>query len=168
MAAEEGVVRVSRREQTIACQVQGRATMRHSPALRQFVRQSVATGPIELRLDLRQCTYMDSTFLGTLVVLKRAIDGRGRLTLVSPSSQCQALLKQTGLDQLLAIGMAEDEPPQSEWTELTSEPDEDGFHHGIVEAHQHLATLPGPAGEAFRDVAAELTKAWEQRQTARA
>jgi len=43
----------------------------HGMALRGYAEQAFAAGATGLRIDLRHCTYMDSTFLGTLLFLKR-------------------------------------------------------------------------------------------------
>src|SRR5262249_25671159 len=102
--------------------------------------------------DLRHCTHMDSTFIGTLLQLKRTAekDGRARFTLLSPSTPCGQLLLQMGLLRVFTIlSIEEDAGP---WTELCQEEDVAAFQGNAVEAHQELATLEGPVGETFRRV----------------
>jgi hypothetical protein len=46
-----------------------------------------------------------------------------------------------------------EEPAADTWTELTGgTEDVPAFQHNVVQAHQELAGLPGPSGEAFRAV----------------
>jgi anti-anti-sigma factor len=153
MVTPQGLVRVHWQEQTVTFQVEGRATMVQSQPLRRFAEQCLADGARCFRIDLRHCSHMDSTFLGTLLCLKRSIDGRGRgeLTLVSPSELCRRILEQMGLDGVFPTATAEE--PAAEGAELPSDlQDACGFKRNVLQAHQELASLPGPAGEPFRAV----------------
>jgi len=140
--------------------VEGRATMTQSLPLRRFAEQRLAAGANAFRVDLSDFTYMDSTFLGTLLFLKGALDrrGQGDFALVAPSPLCCRLLQQMGLDEILpvqAAGPAEALP----WTELAEgTPDVNAFKRTVHQAHQELANLEGPAAEAFRAVMRCLDK----------
>lgn len=169
MVQTEEVLRVRQQGQVIGCQVKGRGTMRQSPALRQLVEQTLAAGPVVLHVDLRQCTYMDSTFVGTLILFKRAIARRGgQFALVAPSSECCQLLQKMGMQGLFPTITGEDLPTAGFERELEAEPDDYTFHRNVVEAHQELACLSGPAGEIFREVAQQLAEAWESEKRRRA
>lgn len=163
------VLRVQRQGRTVVGQVIGRATMRQCPAFRQYVEDCLADGPKVVQLELRDCTYMDSTFLGTLVFLKRAVDRQGgsRLVLVSPSAECDRLLQQMKLNDVLPIAQTGPAEPSERWTDLGSETDGFAFQQGVVEAHQQLAELSGPAGDTFRSLAKELTDEWKALQRRR-
>ena len=168
MANDGEVLRILRhQDHTLVCQIKGRGSMRQAPAFRRVVEQLLASGAAVLQIDLRYCTYLDSTFLGTLVYFKRAIGQRpaGRFEIVSPSSQCCKLLCQMGLNKVFPIVTAEEPASDSGWTDLTEEQwGGSAFQKTLVEAHQELARLPGAGGQAFRDVAARLTEAWEAEQ----
>ena len=71
MAAQPGRVRVYQHAQAVAFQVEGQATMQHSPAVRRYAEQNLTVGTTALSVDLRRYIHMDSTFLGTLLFLKR-------------------------------------------------------------------------------------------------
>src|SRR5262249_42910507 len=125
----------------------------------------LSEGIAALRVDLRRCTYMDSTFLGTLLFLKRAVDrhGQSEFALVSPSEPCGCLLRQLGLDCFCPI-VTMDEPAADTWTELaTRQDDVDAFRRQVVQAHEELASLKGPAGETFREVVRCLNKDREKK-----
>ena len=157
MSSGEGSLYLRRLGQTITCHVVGQATLRQSPALRRHVEQCRATGPMTVHIDLHECTYMDSTFLGTLLMFKRR---HGQFALVAPSPECICLLRQMGLGSVFCV-LAEGPPPDETGELLESESDSDSFKRTIVEAHQELAGLSGAAGAIFQVVAAHLTEDWE-------
>ena len=158
MAAQQGNIRVYQHDQTVTFHVEGQATMRHSPAVRRYVEQNLTAGAPALSVDLRHCIHMDSTFLGTLLFLKRLVERYegGAFTLISPSPQCRQLLRDMGLEKLFAVVDVEELTPDV-WTELKSGAgDPTAFKRNVVQAHQELGRLEGPAGETFRVLATEL------------
>jgi anti-anti-sigma factor len=154
MATQQGLVRVHWQEQTVTFLVEGRVTMVQSQPLRRVAEQSLADGSRHVCIDLRHCTHMDSTFLGTLLFLKRTVDRRdhGDFNLVCPSPQCGAILDQMGLTGVFPLTTA-DELPAAACAELPGDlQDACAFKRNVLQAHQELASLPGPAGDQFRDM----------------
>jgi anti-anti-sigma factor len=154
MAESQGSLRVHRHEQSIIFQVEGRAEMGQGLALRRFAEQALAEGVASLRVDLRSCAHMDSTFIGTLLLLQHALTRRkqGQVVLVAPSPACGRLLEQMGLCDAFPVLTPED-PGDAAWTVLPTDPPSfDVFQRGVIQAHQELACLPGPVGERFRKV----------------
>jgi anti-anti-sigma factor len=158
MSAPQGFIRIRQEQQTVTFRVEGWVTMTHSLPLRRCAEQCLKEGA-SVRVDLRHCQYMDSTFLGTLLFLHRlAVKGRGKFSLVSPSCKCGELFQQVGLQNDFVVADA-DEPDAEDWTILTNEPrDKGAFTSNVVQAHQELASLPGPAGDQFRAVVRSLTR----------
>jgi anti-anti-sigma factor len=154
MAALQGTVRVRRRDQVLTFQVEDCGMMIHGLPVRRRVEQELAAGATAVRVDLSHCTYMDSTFIGTLLCLQRSVTdrGRGTLTLIAPSPQCSRLLNEMGVQQVFRIETAAaDEPGAGSWTELSGpQADVHSFKRNVVQAHQELGKLDGPAGEPFR------------------
>jgi anti-sigma B factor antagonist len=155
MAAPPGTIRLGQRENAVTFQVEGWMTMQQSLAFRRCAQDWLAEGARFIRVDLRCCTFMDSTFVGTLLSLKRAteLEPSGQFFLVSPSTQCQKIIHQMGLDDVIpTTAGAEAEP--SCWTELKLQVENDcAFKCNVVEAHQELASLGGRTGEIFGPVA---------------
>jgi anti-anti-sigma regulatory factor len=160
VADTKGSVRARRDQATVTFQVEGRATMVHSRPLRQFAEQCLEQGARLVRVDLRRCTFMDSTFQGTLLFLKRDIDRREdvEMALLSPSPECRKLLRRMQVYRLFSVIDA-DEPSYGTWTELESEADElkhPQFQRNLVQAHQELGRTSGPDSERFRKLAESM------------
>jgi anti-anti-sigma factor len=163
MAATQGTVRVHQHDHTVIFRVEGRVTMPHSVPLRLFAERCLAEGATQVLVDLRDCAYMDSTFLGTLLSLKKAADRQPRasLLLISPSDGCRRLFAQMGLTGMFPTQVA-DPDPSADWQELSCNPSDVGtLKRNVTEAHEQLANLPGPAGEQFRTVQQCLAQAAE-------
>jgi len=155
----QGTVRVHQQGDTVTFQISGWGRMHQSMPVRRFVDQCLAAGTTMFRVDLRHCTYIDSTFLGTLLLLRRNIQRRPicQFLLVSPSPECCRLFKQMGVEECLPA-VADTEAPAESWTELPCEENVEAFNRNVVQAHQELANLGGPSGKVFEGVARCLTK----------
>jgi anti-anti-sigma factor len=159
MALPQGIVRFHQQEQTITFRVEGRGTMNNSLPLRRCAEHFLASGTKQVRIDLRDCTYMDSTFLGTLLTVRKSLERLGgEMTLLAPSPSCCRILQQMGLGDVL--------PTLSEplaavtWTEVGSETaDVQSLKRNVTQAHEELANLPGEAGEQFKAVVRCLAEA---------
>jgi anti-anti-sigma factor len=152
MAAPQGTVRYHRQDQAVTFRVEGRGTMTQSLPLRHCAERLIAAGASLVRVDLRDCVYMDSTFLGTLLTLKKAVERQaGRFTLVMPSVACARILQQMGVDDVLPAELAELNPA-TEWLDIPAEDDPASFRRNVTQAHEELARLPGQAGEQFKSV----------------
>jgi anti-anti-sigma regulatory factor len=141
--------------------------MDHSLPFRRCAEQALAAGVTSVRLDLGRCTYMDSTFLGTLFILKKAADQKevASLTLTALSPQCHRLLKQMRLVEYYTIQPMEELPAEA-WTELATARGDCGvFRNNVLQAHQELANLEGPAGEPFREVMRCVARDLERQQS---
>jgi len=152
MTALQGTLRVHQGEQTVTFQAEGVLRMPHSQPLRRFAEKAVVDGASAVHVDLRRCTYMDSTFIGTLLCLHKELGkARREFAIVSPSVECRQLFRQMGLDGVLNI--ATREAPPGPWLDLASEIGEvDVCKRNVLQAHRSLADLEGPAAEQFRAV----------------
>ena len=122
-------------DQKLHVQVEGRATLVEGLTLRRFAEERIAAGATAIWVDLCRCTYMDSTFVGTLMVLSREIGRRGgELAAVSPSAQCTRVLYRMGLDDFFPLRPVERD---GGWTRLETSPQDAGaFKEGTFEAHR--------------------------------
>jgi anti-sigma B factor antagonist len=160
MAAPQGIVRVHHDGPTLMIQVEGWGTMVQSLPLRRYVEKALANGTTRLRIDLNLCQYLDSTFLGTLFLLKRMLQrrGGGEITLMGLSCPCKKLFEQMGVENFFSL-VPPSEMPSQEWQELEGVADEThALHRNVVQAHQELASMDGKIGDTFRPVAQCLAR----------
>lgn len=161
MAVPKHTIRVHQSENSAIFGVIGQGTMHQSLPFRRMAECCLSNGVKRLCVDLRDCTHLDSTFLGTLLALRaRAENSAANLILQSPSQACSRILLQAGLSE----HFTQEEAPEcpGPWIELPAGTDDvAGLKRNVIEAHQELAALPGPAGEQFRAVIRCLTQAGE-------
>lgn len=153
MAALDSRIRMAEMGETILVEVAGRATMDTAATLRRRLEPRLQAGQMCVQLDLRQCSYMDSTFQGTLLILsgvQQRVASR-RLELVCPSPECRRLLHENGFDRVLVIVEAA-LPAQCPWTEIELETDRKAaaFQDNVIESHEMIVQLDGPAAERYR------------------
>ena len=148
---------VARRQNVLLLRVIGRGIAHGCPALRLHAEQALTSGVERVRIELAECTHLDSTFIGTLLFLSKhpALRAAGSLELVSPSAECRELLKRMCVARLFAIDESAGDF-ECEWRELSSEFDPNDPHYfkqNVVEAHEALAAVPGPLSECFQAIA---------------
>src|SRR3954463_2228833 len=86
MTTPANVVRFHQEDQTATFKVDGRGTMHQSSSLRRQAEACISGGTLRINIDLRDCTYMDSTFLGTLIFLDKQLrKQQGHFSLIAPS-----------------------------------------------------------------------------------
>jgi anti-anti-sigma regulatory factor len=135
--------------------------MRQSLPVRRLAEQALAAGATTLRVDLHLCTYLDSTFLGTLITLQRAACrlGARRFVLLSPSSNCCRHFHQLGIADVFSTEAADESGLELVWTEVACERDDAcAFNRNVYQAHQELVNLGGPAAQAFGDVVRKMSR----------
>lgn len=86
----------------------GKGSFLNSPAVKEFGESRIKRGEKCLVVDLRDCTGMDSTFMGTLAGLARIITAKeGVLQIAEPGERNSNSLEDLGLDFLMEIDPAE-------------------------------------------------------------
>ena len=137
----------------------GSATFAAAPTLLKFADRILENGACEIDLDLAACSWIDSTFAGTLVSLSKS-GNRGRpvrLRLHNPSKSCLEGLARMNLDKLFSID-ARGAPDRAEW-----EPVEGGdvpkaeLAEIVIRAHEDLGSAD-PGNEKFGRIADALRK----------
>lgn len=156
------VVRVSQHGPKLELQVQGRGNMQQCLAMRKWVEQRIVGGCKSVWIDLSRATHLDSTFVGTLLILNRRLIATGgeRIVLAAPSAMCATVMAQMHVQNQFVI--SNDPPEPRQWqNELRVEANtlsSDGFKRNVADAHRELADLGGPAAEQFRGLADQMAK----------
>ncbi len=136
--------------------IAGRGTMRESPTVRDFLCGAIDDGA-QTMVDLSDCEYLDSTFLGCLIMLhKRGKRGTASFRVVADAAARRRLLETVRLEQILDFA---DSPPEckSDPVELPVTPlQRREFAEHLLETHRKLAELGGPAADTFVAIANRL------------
>ena len=138
--------------------VVGRGSFQNSGCLKAFYLQLLKEEVNRFVVDLENCTYLDSTFLGILLGLglKLKDTGNGHLHILNANSRNLELLKNLGLDRLIQIdgsrvelnGVGEkqlEEMPCPIPTRAEAAPT-------ILEAHENLMEFDSRNIPKFKDV----------------
>jgi len=105
----QNVLNVGYDKNNIYVFIQGEATMLVAGTLKKFVLDIISQianqSDTNIYLILKDCGYMDSTFIGTLVIVeKRCVENLNRHILLSnPSNYCLELFEQMGLLKVFTI-----------------------------------------------------------------
>ena len=140
--------------------VSGSGTLKESPAFKAFVgRYLSGNRSRHVTVDLSDCDYLDSTFMGCLIGLhKLGGEGESRLRFFAEDQRTGRLLSASMLDRYLHIVdhlPAElDDPQPIPDCELGAR--EFGEH--VMQCHQRLAAAGGEDSEAYASIVEQLAK----------
>lgn len=162
MGAACSVIQGCREGDVARLRVTGRAVAHQCPAVRQFAVEAVQTGARRVLVELSECQYGDSTFLGTLLQIRKAAEqcGQTTLCLVSPSPEFLATLQTMGLKRLFLVS-DEALPRDGAWLELCVEQPgtrSTDFKENVVAAHRELAELSETCADRYRLIADEAAR----------
>ena len=156
-----GTLSVGRTPDGYCLRLQGRCTMGESPAAHEFADRTMRDGTGALHVDVSDCTYLDSTFLGSLLDLHRR-HGKARpakMTIVATPEARKRLFEATHLHTV--FNFADSAPgPIDAWVDLpclaTRTPGDVARH--VMECHRRLAEIDGPNQASFAAVAQQLER----------
>lgn len=148
---------------TIVLRLVGRGTMQESPAFRKAA--EVALKNSDLVCDLSQCEYLDSTFLGCLIGVRKQAEQKGRaLNIVADKAAQVRLFSTSSLDKYFDFT---DSPPATsgDWMTIAPESlDVEAISRHVLVCHERLADRGGAEGKAFRRVCDRLSTEIEQHE----
>ena len=156
-----GTLSVGRTPSGYCLRLQGRCTMAESPAAHEFADRTMREAGGALYVDVSDCTYLDSTFLGSLLDLHRR-HGKcnpTKMTLVATPDARKKLFEATHLHKV--FNFADSAPgPIDAWVDLpclaNRAPGEMAKH--VMECHKRLAEVDGPNQASFAAVAQQLER----------
>lgn len=99
------------------------------------------TPPQEIVVDLSECPYMDSTFMGLLVGVNKRLSrlNKHKITIYHPTEEVQTLLEGLGLKNYLNFDFDDDYEMPAEMSPLRK--DNQATADFILRAHEHLMDL---------------------------
>lgn len=87
-----------------------RATLKEANQFKKILQEDIEKKFKKIVIDISQCEFLDSTFLGTLVLAKRSINRiGGELKIVEPASVFKVLLEKTSTLQIFETYKSLDE-----------------------------------------------------------
>ena len=151
-------VEIRRTETGYFLSIVGRGTLHASRTVKEFICNAVEDGA-EVTLDLSACEYLDSTFLGCLVIVQqRGSRADGSFAVHANQLVRHKLLHKAGLQHVLTFV---DDCPEGIGDPVTlqiSDVEQREFCQHLLETHQRLAELGGPTAPKFRAIADQLSK----------
>jgi anti-anti-sigma factor len=101
-------------------------------------------------VDLSQCSYMDSTFIGLLVAMDKKLrkSSGGRLHVLNPTPECREILRQIGLETFLLVEKGTFDVPQ-DMADISSAHERPAAEF-ILGAHEALMDVSEEARQKFR------------------
>ena len=149
---------IGRGSDRLVVRLVGRGTMQESPAFRAAVEPGPHTGVVVF--DATRCEYLDSTFLGCLVGVKKACEQfpECRFVIAATAATRVKLFSSSSLDRYFEFV---DECPEVDGQFVAIdvqklEPEDLGRH--VMRCHERLATMGGRDSAAFKAIADQLAK----------
>ncbi len=144
--------------------VMGQATQRICPTATQLVSDYIAAhgAAITVILDTRGCDWVDSTFAGCLIGLRKRLAGGGKVQLSGCGEACRASLARMKLDAL--IEFVDVEPPTQRETLACVSGDRPTREEIalMLEAHRELAAIDEGNRQVFGPIVAMLEQQLRQ------
>jgi anti-anti-sigma factor len=145
-------------ERAVYVKVAGKGSFQNSPALKEFSKQMLERGYRNFVVDLRGCSVMDSTFMGTLagIALRLREFGNGTLLVRNANERNWDLLRNLGLNNLFEV---ESKASNSTESAVEAKPldanravDRTDQAECMIEAHEALVDADPENLARFKDV----------------
>ena len=145
----------------VMIKVSGRACFQNTGPLNDFFRRMIASGRRTFLIDFRDCTGMDSTFLGVLAgigIELRKPHHQGSLVLCRLGERNLELVINLGLHRILTVDRGEAQPDaggafQSLGADKVNQVQQARM---VLQAHENLVEVDESNREKFQDVIAFL------------
>jgi anti-anti-sigma factor len=96
-----------------------RATLKEAMEFKEVLTHDIAIGNTKIVVDLSDCEFIDSTFLGALVVsLKRVIELGGEIRLIGFHPAVNSMFHLTRLDRVFEVFKTKEDAIKSYKTEI--------------------------------------------------
>jgi anti-anti-sigma regulatory factor len=159
-------VSVGRTRTGYCVRIEGRGTLRESPAVHAFADWMLADPANDLVLDLSACDYVDSTFMGCMAWLQRRFGGPGRqpgrVAFVVPPPTGRRAIETMHLESVL--NLIPSAPPLVGASTVIPAPElspEDLGRH-ILECHRRLVEIDTGNEAIFGPIVARLARDFEK------
>jgi anti-anti-sigma regulatory factor len=144
----------------IVVKILGKASFLNSSPIKELFDQLVAQGKSRFIIDFKECSGMDSTFLGILAGLGISMirkEPKGSVVLCRLGSRNLELIENLGLHRLLMVDKGEQESELSHNQDLEAVGDQGKLTQVenarlVLEAHENLVEIDASNRTKFQDV----------------
>lgn len=139
----------------VAIRVLGRASFQNSSCLQDFIAERLAAGRTRFVMDFRDCTTMDSTFLGVLAgaaIQLRKLKPTGSLVVCQLNERNRELVQNLGLDRLLTIDDGAQLSANASALDCKGSASELEQARLVLRAHENLVEADAANQAKFQDV----------------
>jgi anti-anti-sigma regulatory factor len=164
MSSPATTITIGRIDSRYTVRLSGKGTWRESCCCQQLAAQCLESSDASLVIDLSACEYLDSTFLGCLVELRRKFGKTEppRVALIADDEHRAQLFGHSRVDTILKfIDPSRETPPQ--WTKVPVAQSSDAAQH-IMQCHKALAELGGEQHTTFAKIAERMSQEMGQPQ----
>jgi len=140
--------------------VEGRATFECCSPIKNFASNIVSDVVQKITIDLKRCTWMDSTFMGTLAIFGlHAKKANIPITILNADKKIIKLLKELGIYKLFIFDAETHISTHNPWENITSQsyPNKQNIAETVLEAHETLMSVDKKNVSKFKKVV-ELVK----------
>jgi anti-anti-sigma factor len=163
MPAAGDVIEVGLDGTTLLVRVRGRGIFLNCQPLKQYAAGLLAQGCRTVAVDCRECTYMDSSFLGALAGLAITLRKTGgRVAVAGPQPKVAETLRTIGLNHVFKIIGIKELPAVDTEALSSTHLEKLELAQEMLEAHEHLIAVDGRNEERFKSVHEELRKEREK------
>ena len=158
-----GTLSIGRIADGYVVQLSGRGGVNESSTLRDYVQLCLNHADSRVILDLNDCEYLDSTFLGCIVGLHKKYEMEsGRFLVAAHHITRDRLLSATKIDRFLDLIDNVPELVEAMRPVVTPRLTTRDMGRHVMDCHQLLAQLGGPDAETFAQIAEQLGQELEQ------
>ena len=172
--AQDDALFVATGPSCVFIRVKGRGSFKTSPALKQFCGAMLDKDCKQFIFDLKECTSMDSTFMGVLAGIARRLPSSSDAVMINLSQKTAETLQTVGLDRLVRcnhIGCL-DGDLKKKILHMTSESalnmghtDKRTAAETVLEAHEDLVAACPDNLPKFQNVLDFMRREVERKQT---
>lgn len=155
---ETGEVFLSDRDGIYSIRVKGNASFACAPPLRELAKKLAAEQFAGLKIDLEECTWMDSTFMGMLAMLGLNAKKKGApAEIYNASEQNEKLLCGLGLKKVFTFKTGEF-AAEGGVSAASNESTPEGRARNVLDAHQTLMDIDEGNVQKFEKVVEYVKK----------
>jgi len=138
-----------------AVKVEGRANIECSPPLKNFGENIIPGTITKITFDMSECSWMDSTFMGTLAMLGLKAKKAGiSIEMLNMDQKNRNLISDLGIDGLFKFeNIFNSSNSSANWTNITSsQPSPQSTAETILAAHETLVQVDDSNAQKFGKV----------------